>query len=268
MNVILAVTALLLSFPVTGAAQAQGASTAQTVPSAQREVAGINPWDDRPDCASMFLKTDWKLSQKQRACAWLRDGVFSNNAIFGAVFSARFSQDVDLTSERGDGFATRFGRKFGQSAIKNTAVYFGSLLSREDPRGTQPFLIMRGPTPARGFWGRLGAAIAGNVVGTYCSANAEDKKKADAEQRRVELGDCTHRDHIKQTFAASRLAGSIASGFAGELLTHDRPDSLNHALRGSASAYAATFGSAIVSEFRPELSAFAGRLFRGMGGSR
>src|SRR5687767_492711 len=137
---VLVIAAVLLSFAAPGAAQ----DPAFAAPAAaQPQVGPVNPWDDRPDCASMFLKSDWQLSPKQRACAWLHDGVLSTNALLGSLWSARFSQDVDLTSEQGDPFVTRFGRKFGQSAIKSTAIYFGALISREDTRTKPPYLIMR-----------------------------------------------------------------------------------------------------------------------------
>lgn len=246
---VVVIAAVLMSFAVPGAAQHPGFA-ADASAAAQPSVAGANPWDDRPDCASMFLKSDWQLSPKQRACAWLHDGVLSTNAVLGSLWSARFSQDVDLTSEQGDPFAVRFGRKFGQSAVKSTAIYFASLISREDTRTKPPYLIMRPAPPRRGFFRRFGSAIAGNVVGTQC------------------IRKCTSKEDIRPRFVFSKLAGSFASGFAGEMLTYDRPDSLNHALRGSASAYAATFGNAVFSEFRPELTAFAGRLFRTLGGSR
>jgi hypothetical protein len=245
---VLVIAAVLMSFAAPGAAQDPAFAAAPAA--AQPTVAAINPWNDRPDCASMFLKSDWQLSPKQRACAWLYDGVLSTNAVLGSLWSARFSQDVDLTSEQGDPFVTRFGRKFGQSAIKSTAIYLGALISREDTRTKPPYLIMRPAPPHRGFFRRFGSAIAGNVVGSRC------------------IRKCTSKEDIRPRFVFSKLAGSFASGFAGEMLTSDRPDSLNHALRGSASAYAATFGNAVFSEFRPELSAFAGRLFRTLGGSR
>jgi hypothetical protein len=226
------------------------AATVATGPPQPAPSEVVNPWDERPVCASMFLKADWQLSPKQRACAWLHDGVFSTNALLGAVWSAGFSQQVDLSSERGDSFAARFGRKFGQSAIKSTAIYLGSVISREDTRSNPPYLVMRAESPPRGFFRRLGRAIAGNVISTTC------------------VNRCQSEADIRPRFVLSKLAGSIASGFSGELMTTDRPDSLNHALRGSASAYAATFGNAIFEEFRPELSAFASRIFRTMGGSR
>jgi hypothetical protein len=198
----------------------------------------------------MFLKADWQLSGKQRACAWLHDGIFSTNALLGAAWSAGFSKQVDLSSERGDGFAIRFGRKFGQSAIKSTAIYLGALISGEDTRTNPPYLVMLGDRRPRGFLRRVGHALGRNVVAPKC------------------VNRCSKAEDIRRRPVLSKLAGSLASGFSGELMTTSRPDSLNHALRGSASAYAATFGNALVEEFRPELSAVASRIFRGIGGSR
>src|SRR5688500_14239106 len=98
------IAAVLMSFAAPGAAQ-DPALTTDVPAAAQPSAAGSNRWNDRPDCASMFLKSDWQLSPKQRACAWLHDGVLSTNAVLGSLWSARFSQDVDLTSEQGDPFA-------------------------------------------------------------------------------------------------------------------------------------------------------------------
>lgn len=219
-------------------------------PESQPPAQLVNPWEERPECASMFLKADWQLSAKQRACAWLHDGVFSTNALLGALWSARFSEQVDLSSERGDGFAARFGRKFGQSAVKSTAIYLGSLVSGEDTRSEPPYLVMRAEPKPRGFFRRLGRAIKGNVISTTC------------------VNTCSSESDIERRPVVSKIAGSLASGFSAELMTTDRPDSLNHALRGAAAAYAATFGNAIFEEFKPELSAFASRIFRALGGSR
>jgi hypothetical protein len=68
--------------------------------------------------------------------------------------------------------------------------------------------------------------------------------------------------------AVSRIAGSLASGFSIELWTSDRSDVHRRALRGAASAYGATFVNSVLEEFKPELSAFIGKLFSAIGGVR
>jgi hypothetical protein len=210
----------------------------------------VNPFADRPVCASMFLKADWQLSGKQKACDWIQNGIFSTNAMLGAAWSAGFSQRTDLASERGDGFPTRFGRKFAQNAFKSTGSYLGGQIFHEDPRKAPPYLVRRlAPTP-RGFFKRTGRALGNNFISYRCT------------------NDCSKREHIRRVPALSRVVGSLASGFAGELLTYDRPDSTRHALRGAASAYGSTFINALFTEFKPELSAFAGKAFTKIFGVR
>ena len=91
-------------------------------------------WSMRPVCASMFLKADWQLTSKQRACNWIQNGVFSPGRIFTTATSTVFSMVADRPSERGDGFQVRFGRKWLQGAIATTGEYIGSLIAHEDPR--------------------------------------------------------------------------------------------------------------------------------------
>jgi hypothetical protein len=235
--------------PLLDDAVAAAGSDAQQQPPVA-EPAPVNPFDQRPVCSSMFMKTDWQLTRKQRACDWIHNGVFSTNAMLGAVWSAGFSQSTDMKSEHGDGFATRFGRKFGQNAIKSTGAYLGGQIFREDPRKTPPYLVMRTSPGPKGFFRRTGHALADNFISYRCR-NA-----------------CAQETDIRKVPALSRVLGSLASGFGGELLTHDRPDSTRHALRGAASAYGSTFVNALFVEFKPELSAFAGKAFTKIFGVR
>lgn len=209
-----------------------------------------NPFDRRPVCASMFLKADWQLTGKQQVCDWVQNGVLSTNAMLGAVWSAGFSQRTDPASERGDGFPARFGRKFAQNAFKSTGAYLGGQIFREDLRKTPPYLVMRTSPQAKGFFKRTGQALGGNFVSYRCKNR------------------CAGPGDIHKVPALSRVLGSLASGFAGELLTYDRPDSTRHALRGAASAYGSTFVNALFVEFKPELSAFAGTAFTAIFGVR
>ena len=126
---------------VAGTDQAQQAS-----PSPQP----TNPFARRPVCSSMFMKSDWRPG-RATSCNWIHNGVFSTNAMLGAVWSAGFSQQTDLASERGDGFPTRFGRKFAQNAFKSTGAYLGRQIFHEDPRKVPPYLVMRTSPRPRGF---------------------------------------------------------------------------------------------------------------------
>jgi hypothetical protein len=196
----------------------------------------------------MFMNADWELSHRQRLCRFMHNGVFSTSAMFGAAWSAYLSQQMDDESERGDGYMTRFGRRFGQNAFKSVGEYVGTYISREDPRRSPPFLVMR--ASPRGFFPRLGRALGANVLAYRCTDG------------------CTDATHIRRTPAVSKVLGSLASGASAELMTHDRPNSVDHALRGAASAYASTFMSAAVNEFQPEISAAAARIFTAIFGVR
>jgi hypothetical protein len=209
-----------------------------------------NPWNCRPVCASMFLTSDFQLSGKQRACDWLHNGVFSTDGMLGAAWSAGYSMWTAKPSESGDGYWTRFGRKFGQNAFKASGAYLGGLIAGEDPRRRPPFLALRTTPPPRGFWKRFGHAVGGNFVSYRCSK------------------DCSDSSHIGRRFALSRVLGSLASGFSSELLTTDRPYSSRHAWNGVASAYGSTFVSALFVEFQPELSAAGNKIFGHLLGGR
>jgi hypothetical protein len=200
-----------------------------------------NPWNRKPVCAPMFLAADWQLTRKQRACDWLHNRVFSNGALFGAAWSAGVSQIRDAASERGDGFGTRFARRFAQSAFKSTAAYVGGGIAGEDPRMAPPYLAMSNAPRPRGFWKRTGHALAHNFVSYRCT------------------NDCSRPEHIRRRPALSRVLGAFASGYGAEVWTWDRETSHQRALRGAATAYASTFADALVTEFKPELTAFAGR---------
>ena len=218
----------------------------QPQPPADRE----NPFDRRPRCASMFLKTDWQLTSRQRSCDWIQNRMFSMSAFTGAAWSAASSMVLDSESEEGHSFATRFGHKFAQNAFKSTAGYLGGMVFREDPRTRPPYLVMiRTPRP-KGFLRRTGHAMSGNVMAYRCVAP------------------CTEPEHIKRVFALSRITGSLASGAASELWEPGREISYSRAWRGAASAYGSTFVNALFVEFKPELSAFANKSFRVVFGGR
>ena len=216
------------------------------VPSAEPSVVSattdpVNPWERRPECASMFMKADWRLTKRQRVCDWIHNRMFATNALVGAAWSAGFSQMRDATSERGDNFATRFSRRFAQNAVKSTGGYLGGLVFREDPRTQPPFLVMRDKPRPRGFWRRTAYAIGTTVIAYRCEQP------------------CTKEEDIQRVFALSRVTGALASGFAGQIWTWDEPDARRRALRGAASAYGSTFVNRVITEFKPELSAFAGK---------
>jgi hypothetical protein len=210
--------------------------------------AAENPWERRPECASMFLKSDWRLSGRQKACDWIHNRVLSNSALFGALGSAAVSKVRDSDSEAGDGFRIRFGRRFAQSTFKSTGAYLGGLVAREDPRTVPPYLIMKSSPRPRGFLARTRHALANNLMSYAC------------------VGDCRSEADIRRRLALSRVVGALASGYGGEVWTWDRETSHQRALRGAASAYGSSFVDALYTEFKPELTAAAGKVFGGLFG--
>jgi hypothetical protein len=208
-----------------------------------------NPWERRPVCASAFLKADWELSGKQRVCDWLANGVFSVGGLVGANFGAVTSVVADQEAERGDPYLKRVGRRAVQNAFKTTAAFAGAWLAGEDPRRRPPYLALRGPRPT-GVLGRTGRALSENLRAYRCDTPCES------------AGD------IRRPVSVARILGAAASGFGGELLIHDRPNSLSRAARASLSAYALGYANAVVGEFTPELTAgiakSIGALFRGL----
>jgi hypothetical protein len=117
------------------------------------------------------------------------------------------------------------------------------MVFHEDPRVSPPYLFMFTKPRPRGFLKRTVHALETNFVSYRCD------------------GTCTEETDIKTEPALSRITGSLASGFSIELWASDRSSLRRRALRGSASAYGATFVSGLFVEFKPELSAFAGKMF-------
>jgi hypothetical protein len=239
---------LALSVALSAAATDVPAAPAQTSPTAQ--TSPHDPYPDRPVCESLFLSSEWQLSQKQKACDWIQNRVFSTSALLGAVASAEVSPVWDRLMGRGDQtrrFPRRFATDFGQNAFKSTGAYLGGFVFGEDPRVAPPYLFMRPEPRPHGFWKRTAHALHSNVMSYRCE------------------GLCTKPGDIKRRPALSHVTGSLASGFSIELLEPNVPNRRTRALRGSASAYAATFVNSLFVEFKPELSALAGRVFTILG---
>ena len=198
-----------------------------------------NPLLDRPKCISFFLKQDYQLDFKQKACDWIQNRMFSQNALVGAAFAASFSQIRERSSDRGKGtpgFSTRFSTNFAQSAAKSTGAYLGGLILREDPRDNPPYVHR---TKIRGFWPRLGRALGDNFISYRCA------------------GTCDEPGDVRRVFALSRVTGAFASGFSSMAWAPDRLNTPGRALRRTASAYGSSFGSNVFAEFKPEITAIA-----------
>jgi hypothetical protein len=251
MVVAVAMTAITAVMPAVAAAGPDETLTgsqaaAPVVPAVLRE----NPYARRPECASMFLKADWQLTSKQHVCDWLHNRMFSTTAMAAAAWSAGYSMVTDNVSEEGDGFATRFGHKFSQSAFKSTASYLAGRIFHEDPRSKPPYLVMQTAPRATGFFPRTVQALGRNLISYRCD------------------GACTEPGHIRKVPAVSRAAGAFASGLASEFWESEGHPSRRRVLRGAASAYASSFASAVFTEFQPELNAIAGKAFRAIFGGR
>jgi hypothetical protein len=202
-----------------------------------------NPFERRPVCAGMFLASEWQLSTKQRACDLLHNRIFSSSAMAGAVWSAStlpIWQGAVGRPRTTDSFPKRLAVNIAQNAFKSTGAYLGGMIQQEDPRQFPPFLVLKRETPRRGFAKRFWHAMTVNAMAYKC-VNA-----------------CTKPTDVQQRFAFSRVIGSLASGFSRELWAADR--SAARGLRGAATAYGATFANSLFVEFKPELSALAGRV--------
>jgi hypothetical protein len=246
-----ATAALICLLPRTSAAQETSSAAAIGAPSAPiaestPQDPPENPWGRRPRCASMFLKQDWKLTFKQRGCDYLHNRLFSDSALFSAAWSAGVSKVRKSESEEGDGFGTRFARRYAQHTFKATASYLGGLIAGEDPRVAPPYLAMQTTPLPRGFWKRTRHALASNLMSYRCT------------------GDCLTPKDIKRRPAISRIAGALASGYGSEVWTWDRENSRQRALRGAATAYGSSFIDALFNEFKPEITRVGGRIFGGI----
>ncbi len=261
-----------LAIVVASPASAQGPSDASGTTEASAIVApsadlqgsppsplAIDPYVNRPECASMFLKADWKLTPKQRTCDWIQNRMFSMTALAGALWSAEVSMLRDAESEEGDSFSTRFARKYTQHIAKSAGNYVGGLVFHEDPRARPPYLAMKTGKRPRGFFPRVAHALGTNLISYRCDGAAGIRSGP---------ADCTRPEHIRKVPALSRVAGAFASGAAAELWEAPENFSGNRALRGAASAYAGTMMNAVFTEFSPELNAIAGKTFRALFGGR
>lgn len=225
-----------------------------------------DPWAHRPVCASLFLASEYRLSQKQRACDWIQNRLLSPAALAGAAAAATLSQFTERSSDRGKGtpgFTTRFSEDFAQSAAKSTGAYLGGLIFQEDPRRVPPYLVLRGGTPPHGFWSRTGHALIGNFISYRCVGELPSQTPGGKPQ-----DICGAASQIRRVPALSRILGSLASGFSSELWQPDRLNSPGRALRRSASAYGATFGSSLFTEFKPDIARFGGKFFTAVFGVR
>jgi hypothetical protein len=250
-EVVLSIGLVLLTMSSVLAQDIDGASISARESIAQRsEPDFVNPWPERPVCSSMFLKSDFVLTRKQRACDWIHDRVFGNTALFGALWSAEVSKVRDAPSERGDGFGIRFAHRYAQNVFKSTAAYIGGAIAGEDPRMEPPYLAMSPSPRPRGFLRRTRHALAYNLVSYRCQAP------------------CSTPGDIRRRPALSRMTGALASGYASEIWTWDREDSNRRALYGAATAYSSTFVGALFTEFKPELTGFAARTFGALFGFR
>jgi hypothetical protein len=224
----------------------------------------VDPWPDRPICASLFLKADWQLTPKQRACNWLQNEVLSTSRLFTTAIATTVTMAVDTTSERGDPFSVRYGRKWLQGTASATGQYVGALLAHEDPRRAPPYLILRCDPPPHGFFARFGHALARNIVTTQYVEPPEGSTDMTGPAGTSEDA-CPMQQRIHKRFALSRVLGAAASGATGAALNRDRADRAERLWSGFATAYATSFGQEVITEFKPELAAAGGHLLRMLG---
>jgi hypothetical protein len=196
-----------------------------------------------PACNSYILNVDVKLTAKQQTCLWVQNELFSPTALAGAAFSASYSQISQLSSDQGKGttgFATRFSESYAQGAAKNTAAYLTRFVLREDPRRLPPYVM---DAPVTGFWRRTGKALAGNFTAFRCDGTCQGPDR-----------------RVHRVFALSRVTGAFADGYSSMLWAPDRLNDPGRALRGSATSYGFSFANAWFTEFKPEISRYAGKV--------
>jgi hypothetical protein len=238
----------------TAATTATATAVAPPAPVAQSAAEQpIDPFDRRPVCESLYLASEWQLSPKQHACDWIQNGIFSTPAMFGALWSATTAPLWDRIAglpEEPYGFPRRFGNNFAQNAFKSTGAYLGGLIVHEDPRVAPPYLIMQRERRPHGFWRRTAHALAANVMSYRCDAL------------------CTRPEDVRRVPAISKVTGALASGASMAVLDPHASNLQTLMLRGSASAYAATFANSLFVEFKPEISAIAGKVVTAVFGAR
>jgi hypothetical protein len=218
-------------------------------PSDTCQASSPNPYACRPTCDSLFLQSEWSLTFKQKACDLVQNHIFSSSGLAAAAFSAATQPIWDgifNQTTQPSGFGGRFATNFAQSAFKSTGAFVGGLVFHEDPRDSPPYLVLR-EKRSHGGARRTLDALGANFIAYRCD------------------GKCATKDDIRRVPALSRIAGSFASGFSIYALSSDRSNLQERALRGTASAYGATFANSVFSEFSPELSALIGRVSRALG---
>ena len=151
----------------------------------------------------------------------------------GALVSAGYSQFTEKSADRQKGFAgygERFGIKYAQSVSKGMGEVLVGYANHEGMRRELgPWKAPAGSS----FKKRLGHAFAAPLW-NYDDDDAASKSRG-------------------KRFAASRVAGALASGFAGMAWTPDRLNTPSRALRRSASAYGGYWGSSMLTEFKDDL---------------
>lgn len=214
-----------------------------------QDSAPADPWPDRPSCQSSFLKSDWELTRKQRACEWLINGVFSVGGIVGSNIGAITSVAGGRNAESGDPYLERFGRRVAENTFKTTGAYLGAWITGEDPRRRPPYVVLKGHRPT-GLIARTGIALRESLMAYRCDSP------------------CANSSHVRSDrIAAARIVGSLASGVGEELMIHHGQISPRRVARASLLDYVLGFGNSVVGEFTPELTAAVAQAVKTLFGS-
>lgn len=199
-----------------------------------------------PACNHYGIAAADSVRLSQRFCMWVDRSVGTPEGFSGAVAAGLFAQVRERSTDRAKGIVgvgERVGTKYGQSAAKGMGELIGGFVNREDPRREfGPWRSQRG----RSFGARLGHALAAPLWNYENAGHTGDDRNR------------------RKRFAFSRVAGAFGSGFSGMAWSPDRLNTPGRALRRSASAYGSYFASALLVEFKADLTAIPRRLFKWM----
>lgn len=203
----------------------------------------------QPRCDSFTMLNRIRLTALEKAC-YYRDQVFTPSAMFGAAIFGGIAQAIDSPSDwpqGAKGFAWRAGTRYAQGMTKTTVSFLAGLSFHEDPRALRPECeeshakttvtkIATMTVAPKGFWRRLGGAVAENfwAENDYCN--------------------------MRPVFSAS--AGALASGFVGMAWTPDPSNTVTKAMVRSGTALGGTIGSSIFAEFKGDITRLVSHGFK------
>lgn len=182
---------------------------------------------DESACRPFQLQTASPLTLRQRAC-WYGDRLISGSTLFDGAFLSAFAQVRNSPRLEDDGWGDlghRLGAFYARRAGQSGAELMAGYLHHEDPR---PRL-----SGQHGFWNRTRGALMSVLITQDTEGN-----------RRLAL---------------APIAGSLGSGMVSVGCYRER-NSMADGFGRAGLTYSTYFGSALLREFRPDVSGFASHL--------